>query len=337
MISTYISKDDSNAIKGIAILFMLFFHLFNRITDGVVDFWIQEQPLTKFLSSATYPVPFFLMMSGYGFYYTYKNGNLTFTSNIKRALKLYLHYWVVMLIFVSIGIFVAPWHYPDTFSAFLSNVTGLHCTYNYETWFLLPYVVLSFFSPYIFKGMDRIGILLSLFIAFLVSFGARFCISRYVATGLISNTFVGFSLSTLGLLLDYVIGACMMNCGNLTKNEQGRQIPIWLSLILLVVLISFRCMIRLPWSSLYAFLLVFLFLNTRRTVWGDRFLAELGKKSMVMWMVHTYFSIYLFHDFIYGFKYPLIIYVVLVIVSYFTSSLLMKLTNPLVKIVISNK
>ena len=337
MISTYISKDDSNAIKGIAILFMLFFHLFNRITDGVVDFWIQEQPLTKFLSSATYPVPFFLMMSGYGFYYTYKNGNLTFASNIKRVIKLYLHYWVVMLIFVSIGIFVAPWHYPGTFSTFLSNVTGLHCTYNYETWFLLPYVVLSFFSPCIFKGMDRIGILLSLFLAFLVSFGARFCISRYVATGLISNTFVGFSLSTLGLLLDYVIGACMMICGNLTKNEQGRQLPIWLSLILLVVLISLRCMIRLPWSSLYTFLLVSLFLNTRRIVWGNRFLAELGKKSMVMWMVHTYFSIYLFHDFIYGFKYPLIIYVVLVIVSYFTSSLLMKLTNPLVKIVISNK
>ena len=38
-----------------------------------------------------------------------------------------------------------------------------------------------------------------------------------------------------------------------------------------------------------------------------------------MWLTHTYFSIYLFHDFIYGFRYPLLIYVVLVAVSLVTA------------------
>lgn len=319
MISTYISKDDSNAIKGLAILFMLFFHLFNRITDGVADLWILGQPLTKFLSPATYPVPFFLMMSGYGLYYTYKNGNLTFASNIKRALKLYLHYWVVMLIFVGIGIFVAPWHYPGTFSTFLSNVTGLHCTYNYETWFLLPYVVLSFLSPIIFECMNRMGTLLSLFLAFLISFGAQFCTSRYFVPGIISGIYVGFFLALSSLLLDFVLGACLLSWSN-PINQNFKEGKTWrrrcLCIFLLLILMLSRCLIHLPWSSLYTFLFVLVFINMPRFIWIDRILMELGRKSMVMWMVHTYFSIYLFHNFIYVFKYPMLIWLVLIFISY---------------------
>ena len=43
-----------------------------------------------------------------------------------------------------------------------------------------------------------------------------------------------------------------------------------------------------------------------------------------MWLTHTYFSIYLFHDFIYGFRYPLLIYVVLVGVSLITSRFMLR-------------
>ena len=82
---------------------------------------------------------------------------------------------------------------------------------------------------------------------------------------------------------------------------------------------ALRCFARFPWD---VFFFVIIFLNMRRISWMDRVLAELGKKSMVMWMVHTFFSIYLFHDFIYGFKYPIVIYVVLIGVSYLTSLLI---------------
>lgn len=339
-ITTYISKEESNVIKGMAILFMLYFHLFNRVTDGVVDYWVTGQPLTKFLSPAAYPVPFFLLVSGYGLYYSYKKGKLTFISNLKRALRLYIYYWLVMLIFVSIGSIVASWHYPGTLLTFIYNLIGIHCTYNYETWFLLPYIVLSLLSPLIFKGMDRCGVIPSLVVAFVVSYGAQFCISRYLVPGIISGTLVGFALTTGGLLLNFVLGASMMIWGGSTKVESWngeKWVHRGVCIILLLLLILLRCIVDLPWSSWYTFLFVLVFLNMPRCVWIDGFLMELGKKSMVMWMVHTYFSIYLFHDFIYGFKYPLLIYIVLVVVSYFTSSVLMKLINPLMRIIISNK
>lgn len=43
-----------------------------------------------------------------------------------------------------------------------------------------------------------------------------------------------------------------------------------------------------------------------------------------MWLTHTYFSIYLFSSLIYGFRYPLLIYVVLVGVSLLTARFMLR-------------
>lgn len=59
----------------------------------------------------------------------------------------------------------------------------------------------------------------------------------------------------------------------------------------------------------------------------NKALTVLGKYSMPMWLTHTYFSIYLFHDFIYGFKYPIVIYLVLVAVSLLTAGVIMPIAD----------
>lgn len=340
MYSTFISKEDSNAIKGIAILFMLFYHLFNRVTDGMVDIWVDGQPLTKFLSGGTYPVPFFLMMSGYGLYYTSQKGRLTLCSTGKRTFKLYIHYWLVTLIFAGIGCFVAPEFYPGDVAKVIENITAWHCTYNYETWFLLPYVVLSLLAPFIFRTMDKIPVKWSLFIAFVLSYGAQFIVSRYVATGILTQSVIIFVLVVVGLLFDFVIGAAMakyafahqrQNSGESGDNKNQYPISLPLGIILLVVLFLLRCVVRLPWDAFYTFLLVFIFLNMKRIGWVESVLVRLGKKSMVMWMVHTYFSIYLFHDFIYGFKYPIVIYLVLIAISFGMATIMEMVCKPIMK------
>jgi hypothetical protein len=48
-------------------------------------------------------------------------------------------------------------------------------------------------------------------------------------------------------------------------------------------------------------------------------LIYLGKYSMGMWMVHTYYCIYLFRPFFYSFKYPIGIYLAVVVVSLITA------------------
>ena len=50
-----------------------------------------------------------------------------------------------------------------------------------------------------------------------------------------------------------------------------------------------------------------------------------------MWMIHCWLCYYLFHDFIYGFKYPVIIFTVLVIISVVCSIIVNVICAPIKK------
>lgn len=66
-------------------------------------------------------------------------------------------------------------------------------------------------------------------------------------------------------------------------------------------------------------------------------LGQLGDKSMDMWMIHTWFSSYLFHDFIYGFRYPVLIFVVLAIVSYLSATVVEWLIRPVERLIFTRR
>ena len=71
----------------------------------------------------------------------------------------------------------------------------------------------------------------------------------------------------------------------------------------------------------------------KRPVWLDTFLYEMGCRSTSMWFVHTYFCYYLFKDFIYGFKYPLLIFSVLLVVSYLFALVIDRIYQPLQQLI----
>lgn len=65
-----ISKDQAIRLKGVAILMMLFYHLFNRLSLlGQCDcfLYISNVPLLHWLSKASNPVWLYLFLSGYGY------------------------------------------------------------------------------------------------------------------------------------------------------------------------------------------------------------------------------------------------------------------------------
>ena len=65
------SKEYSNYIKGVAILLMVCLHIFKSGTEASALgnlFTIGDVPLVMYLTRMCNPVPFFLMVSGYGLY-----------------------------------------------------------------------------------------------------------------------------------------------------------------------------------------------------------------------------------------------------------------------------
>ena len=173
-------------MKGVAILFMFFAHLFNNMELCGFShplLYIEDEPLIHYMIFAMTPVDFFIVLSGYGLYYTYSQGK---RNNIKRILKLYIHYWITLVIFVCIGFFVVGSEkYPSSFLDLIYNFIGWKNSYNHETWFLLPYVLLTLSSTKIFTICDKFNPIK----VFLFSFGLYIVVrlsSRY-SSGLIES------------------------------------------------------------------------------------------------------------------------------------------------------
>lgn len=54
----------------------------------------------------------------------------------------------------------------------------------------------------------------------------------------------------------------------------------------------------------------------RRPAIVTKVLTSFGRRSTTMWFCHTFFCYYIFRDFIYSFSHPVLIFLVLVALSY---------------------
>ena len=101
---------------------------------------------------------------------------------------------------------------------------------------------------------------------------------------------------------------------------------IWQASALLVIIVGLEMLSPTQADdSFYAFFVILLILQfPYQNRLGGAFLATLGRHSMPMWMCHTFLSIYLFPNFIYGFRYPVLIFVVLTALSYAISIVVLK-------------
>ncbi|WP_455252405.1 acyltransferase family protein [Prevotella melaninogenica] len=318
------TKEQTNILKGIAILMMLFLHLFNgaNLTDVCEPLlFIGSTPLVHIISKACNPVGIFLMLSGYGLSYTYFRGKLSFNGQEHRLLKLYIHYWIILLIFVSIGSFVRPEKYPGSLSDIIMNFTSISNSYNSETWFLFPYALLSLTSVWIFKCIDKLGCVKSIIITWILYMISCYITSRYIAVNKAYTEWYTYIITYFNVLFSFVIGAVFHR-----QVEKGKgSIPFLHShklttfaILMTLIIINFFISSAAT-AYLFEFSYIFLLLHLTFNGITKRFLIAMGKQSMVMWLTHSFFCYHIFHDFIYGFRYPLVIYVALIIISYVVS------------------
>ena len=307
------SKYETSVLKGVAILFMLYLHLFNQpanVTLCETYLSIGGVPFVSILARCANPVNFFIILSGYGLYVSHSNGR---NGNFKRIVRLYLHYWIALFIFVTIGYFVRGGEvYPGSWSKILENVTAWNTTYNGEMWFLFPYMMVALTSEWVFSKMDRLKywqVFVATGLLFLIT---NVVISRYGNSYIYSHRLLYMPLQYINFLFSFCIGAMIAKYDIVNKCKYGGcALP---SLLILVAVNA--CINKGIVYPLYSAAFIVLFAKIRRPAWLDSALSELGRRSTSMWFVHSYFCYYLFKDYIYGLRYPIVIYAVLIVISY---------------------
>lgn len=320
-------KHTTLSLKGVAILFMLLLHLFMgqevNIDGELITF---TGSLHDHISRCVNPVAFYLIFCGYGLYkLNHKDGYRYDMHN--RVIKLYIHYWLSLLIFVPIGaIVIGIDKYPGTIRIVIENITGWHLTYNHAMWFLLPYAIITLTSPSIVRLLDKLPVLLCT-LSSLMMLGA-IVMSRFSYEAF-AEGHIPYVLSIyFNFLFTFLIGSLMAKY----KVIENLQLPTIISVLLLVLLVIVRSFITTSMvQPFYAATFIILLASTKRPSWLDNVLKCIGKRSTSMWFIHCYFCYYFFTEQLYSLRNPILMYVVLVLITYVCALVLDFINSSVIK------
>ncbi len=328
---TYISKQETQILKGIAILLMLFLHLFIRREDADLCnnlIYIGDLPLVHILTRACNPVDFFLILGGYGLYIVYRKGD---THRYTRILRLLIHYWTITFIFSLVRYFLFPERETYSLTGIIFNIATFKRTFEIsEMWFLCPYLFLSVTSAWLFRFTERFRIRYILIFLFMLHLCTSFLISRYGVQFFFYHDWIYIFLLYFHLMFAFFLGAMAAKAHFFSYLTNYSWRMAWPVLLLLIII---RCMFTTGiLHTFYVFAFIFLFLKAKRLQHIDKALYFLGAHSMNIWMIHSWFNKYLFHDFMYEFKYPILIFIVLLSISLLCSFIINAICAPIKKI-----
>lgn len=315
-----ISKDRSALIKGVAIVMMLVYHLFGgKMSDLCVHlFYIGNEPFVRWLSHACGPVPFFLIVSGYGLAYKFGQGTLKVKGQLRSVFRIYVHFWLVLLLFLPLGTWLLPDRYPGGLHTIVLNALGWYTTYYHEMWFLFPYVCVSLMSPYLLRLISRIGTAWSLVLMAVLHLATGFLLSDHGAPIIEYLPWSGLYklILVFHILFYFTVGVALRR----TTWTWRWQVPQWglVASIFILIIAGATAPSSLRYM-LYAPLLTILLCKVHFAHWLETMLEELGRKSMTIWMIHPWIALYLFQPQVYSLRYPVVIFIIVLAASYLLS------------------
>jgi surface polysaccharide O-acyltransferase-like enzyme len=158
-----ITIDDTNAVKGIAILLLLFHHLFFQNKGLYIDYYFSNIPIVQIIGSiCKVCVALFVLLSGYGLTKSWNHKMPKLPSfYLKHCTKLFLNYWFWWIVFVPIGFiwFGYTWTgvYGNDFTALRGIIDGIGLaaachtpTINPTWWFYSCILILYLIFPLIY-------------------------------------------------------------------------------------------------------------------------------------------------------------------------------------------
>ena len=322
-------KNSSMALKGIAILMMLFHHNFLSV-DRYKGFEVSFAPFSEVLivniaSSFKICVSLFAFISGFGLYLNYKKTKLSDTRWVlSRDIKLLSGFWLAWLfscvvcqvlngrtqtIYFSDGLWNGLLNMIlDEFG--LASLFGMKIL-NGSWWYMGAALVFVLLIPVVTKLENHLWLLLA---------GLIF-LPRLLRIDVVSGTapFVFLSPFLLGVIsARYGLVDRWVNWGN---GRITKFIKFLLELV--AVFLGYKFYIHVErdvfWElqyGLFAFVVILLCIEFIVYLPGIRWLLMfLGKHSMNIFYLHTLVRLYYLRDFIYSFHHFVLITLVLLIIS----------------------
>lgn len=325
-----ITIQQSNHLKAIAILMMLYLHLFNRDYIGLFQplVLIGTQPLSYYISLfCDACVPIFAFVSGYGLYYKYiQNKSAYKKDNINRVKKIYINYWIILLLFaVILGLILGKEGYPGDPIKILLNITGLDPSYNGAWWFFTIYVFFVFTSDFWFRLIDVIKPVRYFIILLIVYLFAFYF--RVYKPNVFGNEILHWFQRQFALyfctLFQFMLGAFALKydwnkrVSSIFENLKFKNLAIIFLMLGLIVFHAFVPNFIVAPITGVAF--IYLFVQLDLPIILENTLDFFAKHATNMWLTHMFFYMIYFSGFVYSFHYVPLIFIVLVLLCVLSS------------------
>ncbi|MEC4050882.1 acyltransferase [Flavobacterium sp. SUN046] len=322
-----LSINQTNNTKGIAILMMVCLHLFNQPYEGLFEpvIFIGKLPLTYYISLfCDCCVAIYCFCSGYGLFIGFSKKDSNYNKkNYIRILKIYINYWIVLLLFaVVLGVVLGRTaEYPGSISTFLLNVSAINTSYNGAWWFITTYILLVLSSPYLFKIIDRLDYRILLVFTFLIYIIGY--IQRIKTVLQFDNAFLDYFIKQIALYFNSVFPFLIGAIANKQKWYTSfstfmlkfRYCNLFLLSIILIEVILHGIFPALFFAVFTGVLFVFCFNCLKLPFFFNKIFSFLSQHSMNIWLIHMFFYLIFFRDMIYYPKNPILIYLWLLLWS----------------------
>lgn len=324
---------------------MLLLHLFcTKQYIGLFDplIMIGNTPLVYYLALfGDMCVAMYCFCSGYGLMIGYKNNKENyFKKNLIRILKLYINSWIILFIFVLIlGPIIGQGDkYPGDLKTFILTFTAIDPAYNGAWWFLTTYIILVLLSQYINKMVIKHNSLLIIGISFIIYFVGY--IQRIMVPIVTDSEIINYILRQTALFgtsqLPYVIGVIFANkkiyskIYNIFSKVKFNNILAISLILLMIILHGFIQTLFVAVFTGIAFIVLFNLID--KPNWLNEGLRYISKHSTNMWLTHMFFYMIYFKELVYAPKYPIFIFIWLVILCIITSYLINFIYKPIIKL-----
>lgn len=327
----FLTKDDSKILYGIAILFMIAHHLWG-FPDRFDNRYISLLPIGD-VSLEYYIgifgkicVAIYAFISGYGLYISvqvikHKNLKNMYKFILKHLWNFYKRYWFVFIVFVPIGFYweINTFTLKEFTLAFIGRKANI---YNGEWWYVTEYIKMLLYFPIYIWILTKLEIVryysgknpykIVIYILALVSFimtrhylfifltgivFARYRVFEYIEQYLYSKRYFNNIFLILGTLGVFIFRSVLMSAR-------------FDDIIVIMFIYSAITLIRKIRSK-----------NIEKS------LCFLGRYSIYMWLVHTYWAYYYFQDIVLLPQYTVLIYIWLTILSLLTAMVLDRIYN----------
>lgn len=332
-----LTKRDTKMLQGLSVLAMLCLHLFDRNYQNLFQplIFVGGIPFSFYVAQLSdFCVFGFAFCSGYAYMTMYgKTGY--FRSRIKSVFMLLCKYWTVIFLFSFISTIAGHGNQiPGDFRTLINNIFLINVTYNGAWWYMWAYIILVLFSPLILKIVNKFDSVVILSVGFFV-----YCVAYYYRFHVNTANYFLQKFGPFGMtLFEYLIGCVwrkrkVLSWMHIYWKRLQTKVQAGISLIIILGLLIGHTKIipSLFVAPFTGLILITLFHFWKKPKVINNIFFRIGKHSTYIWLTHMFFIYKPFENLVYIAKYPILIYILIILITVAVSYVLQFVEKPLIK------